>query len=66
MDKQNLETGVAPAVLSSKISDGGGDFIVIQRQRQGEEPKIWSTGDQEQTDQLFRQVARSYESETTT
>lgn len=32
----------------------GTDFIVIQRVRQGESPKVWSTGDQEQTKDLFR------------
>lgn len=39
---------------SASQSAPGTDFLVIQRVRQGEEPRIWSTGDPEQTKDLFR------------
>lgn len=32
----------------------GSDFIVVQRLRQGEEPRIWTTGDPTQAKQLFK------------
>jgi hypothetical protein len=55
----NVTHGVMPEQivkeLQSAASAGPGtDFLVIQRVRQGEEPRIWSTGDPEQTKDLFR------------
>lgn len=32
----------------------GSEFLIVQRTRQGEDPTIWSTGDTEQTKDLFR------------
>jgi hypothetical protein len=55
--KGTVQYDTPPAVLSSKITDGG-TFIVISRTRQGEEPQVWATGDEQQTQQLFDQVAR--------
>lgn len=44
------------AVLTSKL-DEGTDFIVIARGKQSEDPLIWSTGDQAQTEELYRRAA---------
>jgi hypothetical protein len=43
------------AVVGTKVSDGD-EFILITRSRQSDQPQIWSSGDQQQTEQLFRQV----------
>lgn len=55
----NVNFGVMPEQIIKELqgatsSSSGSDFIVIQRVRQGEEPKVWSTGDPEQTKNLFR------------
>ncbi len=47
------------AKLKAAIVEDG-EFIVISRRYQGEDPVIMSSGDQEQTKQLFEQVARTY------
>jgi hypothetical protein len=57
LDKGSGEFNVPPAILSSKITDGG-TYIVIARGRQGDVPQMWSTGDQEQTQHLFDQYTR--------
>ena len=44
------------AVLANKFNDGT-DFIVIARGKQSEDPLIWSTGDREQTEELYRRAA---------
>jgi hypothetical protein len=58
LDKTQAEFNVPPSVISSKLTDGG-EYLVISRTRQGETPKIWSTGDQEQTQHLYDQFART-------
>lgn len=57
LDKGVAEFNVAPAVLASKITDGG-TYIVIARGMQGQEPKLWSTGDTTQAQALFEQYQR--------
>ena len=57
LDKGNAQFNVAPAVLSSKITDGG-TYIVIARTNQSETPQMWSTGDPEQAQHLFDQYTR--------
>lgn len=47
------------AKLKAAIVEDG-EFIVISRRLQSEDPVIMSSGDQEQTKQLFEQVARTY------
>lgn len=64
-DTSRAEFNVPPAVLSSKLTDGG-DYIVISRTRQGEEPKIWSSGDQQQAQHLFDAFTRSMNLQPTT
>lgn len=57
----NITYGVMPEQIASKLTDNPGtDFLVIQRVRQGEEPKVWSTGDPEQTSHLFNQVGQYF------
>ena len=63
--QQNVQYGVMPEQLVSQIKNQGGtDFVVIQRSRQSEEPKIWSTGDQEQTQHLLRLASQTFTPET--
>jgi hypothetical protein len=50
---------VVKDLQQASTSSPGTDFIVIQRVRQGEHPRIWSTGDQEQTKSLFRDAYTS-------
>lgn len=68
----NVTHGVMPEQIVKELqaaaqSAPGTDFIVIQRVRQSEEPRIWSTGDPEQTKDLFRgaYTALAYEFERT-
>lgn len=63
-NKDKAEFSVPPSVLTSKITDGG-DYIVIARTRHGEEPKLWSTGDQQQAQHLYDAFARSMNLQTT-
>jgi hypothetical protein len=58
--QQTHTFGVAPALVSGKVQDGR-DYILIERTRQGEQPRIWSTGDQAFTQQLLQQVAGEVE-----
>ena len=61
LGQKNVTYGVMGEQLVSQIKNQGGtDFIVIQRARQSDEPKIWSTGDQEQTQHLLRQVFSTF------
>lgn len=60
LDKTQAEFNLPPAVLSSKLTDGG-TYLVIGINRQGQEPQIWGTGDQEQTQHLYDQFARTVE-----
>jgi hypothetical protein len=60
-DRQNISHGVMPEQLVNKLRDAttanpGSDFVVIQKLRQGEPAQVWSTGDQEQTQSLFRET----------
>ncbi len=47
------------AKLKSALEEDG-EYIIISRKFQGEDPVIMSSGDQEQTRQLFEQVTRTY------
>lgn len=64
----NITHGVMPEQIvkdlqSASSSGPGTDFLVIQRVRQGEEPRIWSTGDLEQTKDLFRLASNAFDKE---
>lgn len=52
----NHSFNVAPALLQNKVEDRG-EFILIRRNYGSEQPQIWSTGDEEFTQQLLRQVS---------
>jgi D-Tyr-tRNAtyr deacylase len=51
----NVKYNTPAAVVSNQLTDGT-QFIVITQTRQGEQPSIWSSGDPQQTQQMFRQV----------
>jgi hypothetical protein len=47
-----------PAIqVGNEVRDGD-EFILITRSRQGDGFKIWSSGDKDVTEQLYRQAAR--------
>jgi hypothetical protein len=52
---QNVHFNTPPAQVTSQINDGD-EFILLKRSRQGDEPQVWSSGDQKQTQQMFRDV----------
>lgn len=53
----NVTYNVMPEQIVKQLqSNQNAEFIVIQRVRQGEEPKLFSTGDPTQAQQLFRQA----------
>lgn len=67
--KGNVQYGIMPEQLISKLQGQGnsGEFIVVQRTRQSDEPQVWSTGDPQQTQQLLQHVYRSnFDKQTTT
>lgn len=48
-----------PAVsLSNYVKDGQTAILIVQ-ERGGSEPRVWSTGDPEQTQHLFKQATTS-------
>lgn len=60
----NVTHGVMPEQIVKELQAAttaypGAEFLVIQKVRQGEEPRIWSTGDPEQTKDLFRSAYTS-------
>ena len=65
---KNAQYSVMPEQLVSQLKNhGGADFIVIQRDRQSNEPKIWSTGDRDQTYNTLNLVSQlTSQPETTT
>lgn len=44
--------------MADKITNTGGEFIVIMRSGQSQEPLAWSTGDKEQTEHLFDEFTK--------
>lgn len=53
----NVTYSVMPEQIRKQLAtDTTGEFIVIRRARQGDEPQVWSTGDRDLTEQVFRQV----------
>lgn len=64
----NITHGVMPEQVVKELQAAttaypGSEFLVIQRTRQSDEPRIWSTGDPEQTKALFRQVSNAFQTE---
>ena len=56
--------GMPPSVLSGKVSDGK-TYLLIEQGHQSEEPRIWSTGAEQQRTALFQEVARAFDLQTT-
>jgi pyruvate/2-oxoglutarate dehydrogenase complex dihydrolipoamide dehydrogenase (E3) component len=57
--QQNITYGVMPEQITSKLQENpGAEFIVIQRVRQSEDPKVWASGDPAQTSQLFEHATQ--------
>lgn len=59
--KGNITYGAMPEQLVKQLNEttaGGnsGEFILISKVRQGETAQVWTTGDPEQTQALFRDV----------
>lgn len=44
-----------PSLVANQINDGD-QFILVKRSRQGDEPQVWTSGDQQQTQQMFRDL----------
>jgi hypothetical protein len=62
MTNRNITYGVMPEQITNKLKENpGAEFLVIQRVRQGEEPRVWASGDQAQTEELFRHTFTSLE-----
>lgn len=56
-DTGNITYGVMPEQLAKELKENlGGEFILIQKVRQGEMPHVWSSGDPEQAKALFREA----------
>jgi hypothetical protein len=63
----NVTYGVMPEQVTRALSENGGsEFIVIQQDRQSSQPKIWSSGDPEQTKSLFRNARNAVDTLETT
>lgn len=45
-----------PAVQAAGQVHDGDEFILITRSRQSQEFNVWSSGDEQQTEQLYRQA----------
>ena len=48
-----INYGVMPEQVQQQLTPGT-EFVVIAKTRQGEPLTVWTSGDQEQTQQLFR------------
>lgn len=60
----NMNYNTPPIQVGNEVRDGD-EFILITKSRQSDDFKVWSSGDKQQTSQLFRQ-ARSQVDELTT
>lgn len=58
----NVKYNTPPSQVASQISDGD-EFILLKRSRQGSEPQVWSSGDPQQTQQMFRDIEAKVQSE---
>lgn len=46
--------------VGNKVSDGQ-EFLLITRSRQGEDFQVWSSGDPQQTEQMYRQAHSKFQ-----
>jgi len=53
--QQNLNYNTPASVIASKVNDGG-EFILITRAGQSTDPQVWSSGDPQQTQQMFKHL----------
>jgi hypothetical protein len=54
-NSNQINYNAAPTSVTSQLQSGT-EFIVIARTRQGEQPQVWSSGDEQQTQSMFREV----------
>lgn len=56
----NVVYGAMPEQLVQHLQDDKtGEFLLIRKTRQGDEPQVWSSGDPEQTKALFDEVGKT-------
>lgn len=55
-DQDRTHYNISPIQVGNEVRDGD-EFILITRSRQSEGFQLWSSTDQEETEQLYRQAA---------
>lgn len=58
---QNVKYNTPTAVVGNQLTDGT-EFIVIARSRQSQDLQVWSSGDPEQTQSMFREARSTIDS----
>jgi outer membrane lipopolysaccharide assembly protein LptE/RlpB len=52
----NVNYNTTPTSVTSQLQDAGTQFIVIARSRQSDQLQVWSSGDEQQTQAMFREA----------
>ncbi len=65
INANRAQFNIQSELASSKLQSGS-EFILIERTRQGEDPRVWASGDLEQARQLYDQFTHSLETSETT
>lgn len=55
-DQSRTHYNISPIQVGNEVRDGD-EFILITRSRQSEGFQLWSSTDQQETEQLYRQAA---------
>lgn len=55
---RNVNYNTPANVVKNQLNDGD-EFLLIRQTRQGEQPQVWSSGDQHQTQAMFRKAQQS-------
>lgn len=62
--QQNMNYNAQPSQITSQVRNGD-QFILLVKSHQSEDFKVWSSGDPQQTTQLFQQARRQVDQLTT-
>lgn len=57
LDNKQSHYNVSAVQIGNTVRDGD-EFVMITRSRQGEGFQVWSSGDKQTTEQLYKQAAR--------
>jgi hypothetical protein len=57
IDNKRQHYNVSAVQIGNTVRDGD-EFVMITRNKQSEGFQVWSSGDQQQTEQLYKQAAR--------